>query len=152
MSSKSEAYDSSWPREPPPAVRWRSWPLRENVLGGLGVVVALSAAWLGIHWITEQTHLALLAAVVLAVALWRFFLPTWFELNADGVSQWLFGRCRRIPWRAIRRYEVCSAGVLLLPHADRCPMDPLRGLYLPWGSRRDEVLAQVQYYLDRPPG
>ena len=152
MSTTSEHHDAPWAREPPPAMRWRNWPLRDNVLAGLGVLAALSAAGLGVRWVTEQTHLAWLAVALLALALWRFFLPASFELNADGVSQWRFRRCRRISWNAVRRYEICSAGVLLLPHADRCPMDPLRGLYVPWGSRRDEVLAQIRYYLDRPPG
>ena len=29
-------------------------------------------------------------------------------------------------------------------------MDAFRGLYLPCGSRRDEVLAQLRYYVGRP--
>ena len=99
--------------------------------------------------VTAETHLALLAVAALSVALWRFFLPTSFELNAEGVSQWLFGRRRRIPWRDIRRYQVCSSGVLLLPRADACPLDAYRGLYLPWAKHRPEVLAHVHYYLDR---
>ena len=92
----------------------------------------------------------LLALVALATALWRFFLPVVFQLSEEGVDQWLFGRRRRIPWQAIRRYEVCSAGVLLLPHEDRPVMAAFRGLYLPWSTHRDEVLVHVHHYLDRP--
>jgi hypothetical protein len=39
--------------------------------------------------------------------------------------------------------------LLLLPHADRSALDAFAGLYLPWAGRRDEILAQVEYYLDR---
>ena len=151
MSTMSAREEPFWPEEPPPSMRWWSWPLRENTLCAGLVLLGLAAAGIGIRQLTGATHLALLAVAVLAIALWRFFLPVQFELNADGVNQWLFGRCRQIPWKAICGYEVCSAGVLLLPRADRCPMDPLRGLYLPWGSRRDEVLARVRYYLDPRP-
>ena len=85
---------------------------------------------------------------VLGLSLWRFFLPVTFELNAEGVEQSLLGWQRRIPWAAIHRYEICKAGVLLFSQADRCPIDVMRGLYLPWEEHRDEVLAHVRYHLD----
>ena len=150
VNTASDQYDLSGLNEPPPSARWRSWPLYESLSTATMVLAGLLAAGTGIGWITGQTRLALLAAAVLVIPLWRSFLPTLFELNTDGVNQWLFGRHRRIPWEAIRRYEVCSAGVLLLPCADRCPMDAYRGLYLPWGAHRDEVLAHVRYYLASP--
>lgn len=104
---------------------------------------------MGVRLLTGQTHLALLALAALAAALWRFFVSVVFELNADGVNRWVFGRHKLIAWRAIRRYEVCSTGVLLLPFSDRCPMDSFRGLFMPWASHRHEVLAHLRYYLDR---
>jgi hypothetical protein len=145
-------FDLSEPEGPPPSIVWRSWPLRDSFAGAASTLALLIAAGSGVRWITGQTHLAVLAVAVLVLALWRFFLPTAFELSSEGVSQWLLGRRRRIPWRAIRRYEICSSGVLLLPRADACPIDACRGLYLPWGPHRHEVLAHVRYYLDRPSG
>jgi hypothetical protein len=151
MSSPSEPFDLSEPPEPPP-VQWRSWPLCEHIPASVAVVGGLIAAGVGVRWITGETHLALLAVVVLVLAMWRFFLPKLFELNAEGVNQWLLGRYRRILWSEIRCYRVCSSGVLLLSRAEARPIDVFGGLYVPWGKRRDEVLAQVRYHLDRPPG
>ena len=150
MSFASDEFDFAESQAAPPSLRWRSWPLAESWSAAILVAVGLLGAGAAVRWATAATHLALLAMAALAVALWRFFLPTSFELNAEGVSQWLFGRRRRIPWRDIRRYQVCSSGVLLLPQADACPLDAYRGLYLPWGKHRPEVLAHVHYYLDRP--
>jgi hypothetical protein len=149
MSSGSKRREMLWSDDAPPTLSWRVWPARERPAGTAIVLGALVFVGLGVHWVTSQTHLAALAAAVLAAALWRFFLPAAFELNPEGVDQLLFGRQRRIRWSAIRRYEICSAGVLLLPFADRSLVDTFRGLYLPWGSHRDEVLFQVRYYLDR---
>lgn len=151
MSFAPEHHDGPEAAGPPPSVQWRSWPLRDSVWGATGVVGSLAGAGVGVWSLTAKTHLALLAVAVLAIALWRFFLPVWFELNSEGVSQFVFGRRRRVPWKGVRHYEVCPSGVLLLPHADPCPLDACRGLYLPWGKNRQEVLAQVRYYLDRPP-
>lgn len=134
--------------DPPPPVQWWSWPIRQRVGRTAAVFGGLVAAWALVRWMTGQLHLSLLAMGALALSLWRFFVPVGFELNADGVTQSLLGWQRHIPWTAIRRYEVRGAGVLLLAQADRCPIDLMRGLYLPWGEHREEVLAHVRYHLD----
>ncbi len=152
MSASREQPDCSAPQGPPPAVRWRSWPLRDGPATATAVLLGLAAAGVGVWRLTGQIHLALLAVAALALAMWRFFVPVSFELNTEGVSHWLFGRHRRVSWKEIRSFRVCSSGVLLLPRADPCPLDAFRGLYLPWGKHPDEVMAQVRYYVDRPPG
>jgi hypothetical protein len=150
MSSGSKRREALWTDNPPPTLSWRCWPLGEQAVGTAIVLVCLAAVGVGVHWLTSQIHLAVLAVAVLALAMWRYFLPIHFELTPEGVNQWLFGGHRRIPWTAIHRYEIRSSGVLLLPFADRSAMDAFRGLYLPWGDRREEVLFQVRFYLDRP--
>ncbi len=114
------------------------------------VVIGLLAAAVLVRWLSGQTHLAVMALIALAAALWRFFLPVEFELSERGVDQQIFGRRRRIPWQAIQRCEVGSAGVLLLPDEDRSGMAPFRGLYLPWSGRRGEVLTLIGHYLEWP--
>ncbi|MDY0168433.1 MAG: hypothetical protein RBS80_17925 [Thermoguttaceae bacterium] len=131
-------------------IRWRSWPVaRSPVRSGL---VLLGVVTLGLLvWVTVGSWpLGLLAAAALVVTLWRFFTPVAFGLSEYGVDQWVYGRRLRIPWRAIRRYQVCSAGVLLVPHGERTIMAPFRSLYLPWESHCDEVLAYMRHYLDGP--
>ncbi|MHC4178687.1 MAG: hypothetical protein ACYSWU_14345 [Planctomycetota bacterium] len=138
------------PPEPPPPIRWRSWPVRDDTGRGLLLVIGLLITAAAVGWLSAQVYLGLAALAALLMALWRFFLPVVFELSGEGVDQRLFGRQRRIPWQAIRRWEVRSAGVLMLPHEDRSAMAPFRGLYLPWTTHRDEVLAHVRHYLQRP--
>jgi hypothetical protein len=147
MTERAE-YGSAWSDEPPPLVRWWSCPIRESVLGACLVLAGLAAAGVAVDAVTGRVHLALFAVLALSMSLWRFFIPVLFELNTDGVNQWVFRRHRRISWNEIHRYEICRRGVLLLPHADRRPMDAFGGLYLPWCNRREEVLAHVHYYLD----
>ena len=150
MSSDSTPASSTWADEPPPLVRWRCWPLRDNFLIGAMGVAALVAAGMLVFWQTDRLHLAILAGLILGGTAWRFFVPVTFELNAEGVHQWIGGRHRRIPWSEIRRHEIFSSGVLLLPYEQGAPIDVMHGLFLPWGVRRDEILAQLRYYLDPP--
>ncbi len=132
-------------------MHWRSWPLVKSPARAAGVVAGIVAAavlaWAAVGSVVP----ALLAAAALTVSLWRFFTPVTFALSEQGVEQWAFGRRLRIPWRAIRGYEECSAGVLLVPHGERAVMVPFRSLYLPWENRRDEVLAFVRHHLDPSP-
>jgi hypothetical protein len=113
-------------------------------------VMGLVAAGFFVYWQTDRFHLAIGAGLALAVSAWRFFVPVTFELNAEGVHQWVWGRHRRIPWSDIRHHQMFSSGVLLLPYEHGAPMDVMHGLFLPWGMRRDEILAQLRYYLDPP--
>ena len=131
-------------------IRWRSWPFVRSPAWSGAVLLSLIAVGLLVRITADSWPLALLAAGALCVTLWRFFVPVRFGLSEYGVDQWVYGRRLRIPWRAIRRYRVCSAGVLLVPHGERTIMAPFRGLYLPWEGHCDEVLAYVRHYLDLP--
>ena len=135
-------------QEAPASVRWRSWPLRERLVLGALVLATWATAVVGIQQYTESLSMALLAGAALMVSLWRFVVPVVFELDVDGVHQWILGRHVQIPWPSVRQYRVFSDGVLLLPYAESCPIDAFRGLYLPWRDRREEVLANIRFYLD----
>jgi len=142
----------SFALQPLAPLRWRSWPVRDAPVRSLWVMVGLLAVGLVVGGFSGRVYLAVLAVVALIAALWRFFLPVVFELSDKGVDQLVFGRRRHIPWQAVHYYEICTAGVLLLPPEDLSAMSPFRGLYLPWEKQPDEVLKQVRFYLDRPNG
>ena len=135
------------PGEAPPLTRWRCWPLRTHPILGAMLIWTWVAIVIGIQEWTEQAHLAAIAGLALGISLWRFFVPVVFELNVDGIHQWVLGRHRLLPWKSVECYELLEDGVLLLPFADRCLLDILRGLYLPWGAHREEVLANLRYHL-----
>ena len=148
MAESIEQHTETRPTHPP--VHWRSWPLCQSASRSALATAGLLLAALVVYGLAGRVLLALLALAALAAGCARFFLPVEFELSEAGVSQQMFGRHRLIPWRAIARYEVCSAGVLLLADADRSPLAPLHGLYVAWLGNRDEVLTVVRRYLDEP--
>ena len=84
---------------------------------------------------------------VLVLTLWPSLLPQRFEIGPHGISRFVLGRRTRISWTQILNYRVYRHGVLLLPDAVVTPLSPLRGLFLPWGSQRERVLANIEYYL-----
>ncbi|OHB65946.1 MAG: hypothetical protein A2V70_05085 [Planctomycetes bacterium RBG_13_63_9] len=143
------AGETTTAQQPSAPIRWRVWPAGESAARTLLVVLGLLLVAAAIFSISGQSVMTAPAMAALLVASWRYFLPVVFELDGDGVSQRLFGWRGHVAWRAVERYEVCSAGVLLLPDKDGSAMAPLRGLYLPWAAHREEVLHHVRDHLDR---
>ncbi|MDZ7616905.1 MAG: hypothetical protein U1E05_07875 [Patescibacteria group bacterium] len=131
-------------------IRWRTWPLARSIKRSAALLLGIVAVALLVQVTVGSWSLALLALGAICVSLWRFLTPVTFGLSEHGVDQWIYGRRLRIPWRAIRRYQVCMAGVLIIPHGERTVMAPFRGLYLPWEGHCDEVLAYMHHYLDAP--
>lgn len=134
-------------RVAPPPLRWRSWPMEE---GGppawllTGILLVMTAL---VGWMMASAAWALVACGLLALCAWRYFVPLHYEINAQGIFQEILGVRRRITWRSIGQVQLCRDGLLLAP-ADICG-PALRGLYLPWGRHRTEVVALVSYYLQQ---
>jgi hypothetical protein len=133
--------------QPPAALRWRVWPAAGSAVGTSLVAASLLLAAVAIHLLCGRLLLTLVAMAALLAAAWRFFLPVVFELNEEGVNQWVFGRHNCIPWRAVAGYEIRAAGVLLRRRKDTSAMAAFRGLYVPWTAHRDEVLRHVRHHL-----
>lgn len=125
----------------------RFWGLRDEPLATwLRIILGAAASgavgsFLGSEWYGWGM------LVVVLLTLWRTWIPLRFEIGPPGITQVVLRRRTRIPWTSILNYRICSRGVLLLPDAAVAPLSPLRGLYLPWGSQREQVIANIEYYL-----
>jgi hypothetical protein len=130
----------------PVPVAWRSWPIVDSLADFLLLTIGIVAT-IGIAYRFAGPLTAIAAAIVLMVVTWRYFVPTMYELSALGVSENCVGRKRRIPWISIDRYLLGRRGAYL--SSAGAPLEMLRGLYLPWGSHREQVITTLRYYLPR---
>lgn len=134
-------------RGPPAPLIWRAWPIEEGGLTAWLLACLLGGVMLLAGWQTASAFWAVAAGGVLATTAWRYFLPVYYEINSQGVFQTVFGRRQRISWRSIGRVEIGRDGVLIAPAGG--PWAALRGIYLPWGAHRAELLAIIDYYLQQ---
>jgi hypothetical protein len=131
------------PLAPDDVAVW-NWPLRDEglrswaLLGGVIILVALVWAIWG------NPAFALFAYAMLALALWRLWLPVKWELGLTGVTMVVLGFRRRIPWLSIARFEMRDDGVWLF--ADRDP-SAQRGTFIGYAGERDRIKACIEYYL-----
>ena len=91
--------------------------------------------------------MGVLAGILVAIGLWRTWLPVRLEIGAMGVTRTVLGRERRIPWSAIARTSRLTSGVMVFPEMESTPLEALRGFWIPFGRQRDEVLAILDFYL-----
>lgn len=146
-SSHSRSDVSLRIRVAPEEVAYRHWPIRQTGWSGWTTMAIVAVTTLLAAWASESVAMTALTYASLMLVTRQTWLPTWVEVGPSGVTQTVLGRRRRIPWTAIRQYEVCLHGVLLLPDEVRTPFSPLRGFYLHWAGHRSEVLANFEYYL-----
>lgn len=129
----------------PVPIAWRVWPVVDSVWEFLGLTAVVVAVPLVTWSLSERRSLTAISMIAVGVVVWRHFVATTFEINALGVTEKIFTRSRRIPWLSIDRYVVGRKGVFLTSAG--APLELFRGLYLPWGSHRDQILSSLRYYL-----
>lgn len=129
------------------AFRWTAHPAREHpgrAALGLLLVAATSAA---VGAVGQHTAWAVFAALVLVVALGRFYFPSRFELDDDGVvARYPLGR-RRARWRDLRRFDHDDeAGVL--GRRARASRYERGAIPLDFGSDSARVIAEIEARVD----
>jgi hypothetical protein len=134
-------------RVAPEEVNLWHWPLRDRRLGAWVAMGVPLIAGLLIAWRFEQWWSGVIVGLIGYAVIWRNWLPVQVTLSATGIKERCLGFERRINWTAIRSYEIRRHGVLLFPDDKLTRVAPLRGLYLHWGTQKDEVLEVVEYYL-----
>jgi hypothetical protein len=138
------------PRSAPSPVQWWSWPLVQHPWQSLAVAAMPTAAGLLLGWIMHSASAAILAAVLLLITLWTWFVPTVYELNANGMSWQRLGVKRRIPFSAVSYAETCRRGVYLTWESSPSLLDPFSGMYVPWENHRSAVEEHLRFYLSPP--
>lgn len=125
------------------SIRWRSHPLIDEFPRSLLCLGALGAACGAVYVAFESLSSVLVAAVLLCGSMAPYLVPTYYELNEEGVRVSFLGRTRQTPWAKIQRVRVDTRGILLSPLPRPSRRDPFRSTCLRFSDNADEVLAFV---------
>jgi hypothetical protein len=134
-------------------VEWSVWPLKENWLRSLVVILFLAAVvWTLVTWFGPQWILPSIFILILFLS--GFFLPTFYRLDSEQVSVRGLITRRKRRWAHLKKSYPGKKGVHLSPTERPSRLENLRGLYLPFGpdpsgERRRRVLDFIERKLER---
>ena len=92
----------------------------------------------------EQPGWGIFAAGVLVVGCNRFFFPTRYELDAEGITARFPLKTARNQWPELRRFVYDETGGFLSPRARRSFLDEYRGVSVLFGKDPEAVIHQIR--------
>ncbi len=122
---------------------WRVHPARQRPWAALLTTLAIVAMAVSCA-LTGGVFWGVLAIVVLVGSLGRFYFPSRFTLDQEGVTAHSLLGPRRLAWARIRRFSYDGQGAYLSARARPSRWDAYGGVHLLFGSWRKEVLAAIR--------
>jgi hypothetical protein len=129
---------------PPSQFAWQAHPARER-LGRAVVGVAVVILLAGIAGVLmESSGFGILALLILVLALNRFFFPSHFSIDAEGITASYPLRRLRKRWADLRRFVVDANGGYLSARARGSRFDAFGGMHVLFGEQRQTVIEQIR--------
>ncbi len=123
---------------------WRAHPARERRAHAVGAGVAILALSLATFAMFVHFAWAPLAAGLLVVSLNRFFFPSSFTIDEEGITAQYPLRRLRLRWIDVRRFVHDRNGGYLSTRARPSRLDAYRGMHLLFGEQREAIVQCIQ--------
>jgi hypothetical protein len=123
---------------------WHAHPARERIVAAV-LALSLIGAFTGVVGLSFQSLVwAAAALLVLLAALSRFFFPSRFMIDADGITARYLLRTQQIKWCDIRRFVQDDRGGYISTRAKRSWLDAYRGMHILFGTHRETVIKRIR--------
>lgn len=123
---------------------WRAHPARERLPIAIAALMLVLAISIAIFISVDSYWWAGLSFLVLLVALNRFFFPSNFHINSQGITARYLLKTQKLAWKEIRRFILDSHGGYLSTRAIPSRLDPYRGMHILFGPHREAVVKQIR--------
>lgn len=122
---------------------WTIHPASNHPLKAMAGLFVIGMILGLIYQVTGNTALCAVGLGIFLITLSPFYQKTKFSIDESGVSRTIWGMTRMLEWHAVQRTVVSKNGVYLSRRKKECWNDR-GGIYLMFGSQREEVLARLQ--------
>jgi hypothetical protein len=126
-------------------VRWNAHPARRRpgTTAAAAAVIALLALCAG--WLGGSSWWAVASAFILMVALNRFFFPSEFSIDDEGIAARYPLRRQRLLWKDVRRFLHDERGGYLSTRVRASRFDAYRGMHLLFeGDSRERIIELIE--------
>lgn len=128
---------------------WSAHPAREQpgraAVGAawiLAVAIVLYATTFNVFW-------SVFAVIFLLAALGRFFFPSRFVVDDEGLTASSRLRTQRIAWSKVQRFVHDERGGLLSDRSEPSRLDAYRGVHVLFGRSRKQAVQAIRACLQR---
>jgi len=125
-------------------LEWSVWPARERPWAAAVLLASLAVLGVLIAQGTGDRVLGMAAPVFILLSVGSFIAKTHYRLTPESIEVRALGVSRARPWGEMRRATVDRGGVFLSPFEKRSWLEAYRGVRLPFGGNRDQVVAFVE--------
>ena len=126
---------------------WHAHPAGERIGAAVAAAVVVIAVTGAIYLAFQSIAWSCLAVIVLVAALNRFFFPSRFSIDPDGITARYLLRTQRYRWKDLRRFVVDKRGGYLSTRSRRSWLDAYRGLHVLFGEHRTSVIERIRCQL-----
>ena len=129
---------------------WVSHPFVRSTGKSIIAVSAVTVSLFFGAWYMESIVFGALAGLVMFGSLAKFFLPTKYTFDSEGVTVKTTTQTYTRPWSMFRSFYTDKNGVLLSPFIAPSRLENFRGLYITFDNNRDAVLDFVKEHVIPP--
>lgn len=124
-----------------PKMEWVVHPVTRRPWVSAAVTAFVVAVVVLVRITTESPAFAVLALVIMAASLAKFYFPTRYKLDDKGVTVKTTTQTLTKEWKLYRSCYPDKNGILLSPFAEPSRLENFRGLYIMFQGNGDEVTA-----------
>jgi hypothetical protein len=125
-------------------LEWSVWPARDRPWAAAVLLASLLVLGVLIAEGTGDRVLGVAAPAFILVSVGSFVARTHYRLTSESIEVRALGVSRARPWGEMRRATLDRGGIFLSPFEKRSWLEAYRGVRLPFGGNRDQVVAFVE--------
>ncbi|MCP3905709.1 MAG: hypothetical protein GY715_18950 [Planctomycetes bacterium] len=129
---------------------WKAHPAREHAGRAAAAVVVIAALGVLAAVLMTSPWWALLTTAIMLLTLNRFFFPSRFRIDDEGITASYPLRSQRFRWVEGRRFVHGAEAGLLSTRARAARFEPRGSMHVLFGSHRDSVIERIRAHLQGP--
>jgi hypothetical protein len=123
---------------------WKVHPFKEHWIKSVAVILFLIFVVYEVQWNFQQPFLSGVSLAVLVGSLLRYFFPTEYRVNHEGIQITFLGRTNLRKWDEFKSFYLCKTGIQLSPFPRPHWLDTFRGHFVLLGKDRDVIIEYIK--------
>jgi hypothetical protein len=150
--SKPQSSHQNETKAPDPEVEWTVHPVRRRPFVSVLVTLLIIGITAAVFYTTNSRIFGVLALVIMLLSLAKFYFPTRYSFDPQGITIGTTTQSLRKKWSQYRSYYPDKNGVLLSPFSEPSRLENFRGLYIMTErDNRDDIIAYVKDHIGTSP-